>query len=149
MTTHTELTVRRSNVEPSKYVICVKSTGTALEHPAKRLEASLFKREHDKSSYFDDPTQALLAIDDWKDLAAELPRKRVPFQGLTVAKCTTLAEEIDALRKQQAKRDANPFYGWHPCSGTHCLCNPAPVAFRSPSPELLAFQAGKPAYGRK
>ena len=59
----------------------------------------------------------------------------------------TLADEIKALRRYVALNDVDPFHGWHMCSGAHCMCYPAPNAFRNPSRELLAMQAGKPAYG--
>lgn len=149
MTHHTELTVRRSRIEPDKYVICVRSTRTALAHPELRLCDSLYaQRARRAGSYFDDPTQALLAIDDWKDVAAELPRKRYPLPPTSAPKVRTLADELKALRAEQAKRDRDPLYKWHPCTGAHCDCKPAPDAFRTPSKELLAMQAGKPAYGQ-
>lgn len=37
MTRHDALTVRRSNLHPDKYVIAVRETGTAIEHPKARL----------------------------------------------------------------------------------------------------------------
>jgi len=60
----------------------------------------------------------------------------------------TLADELRCLRTFMKKRDQDPFAGWHPCSGDRCECNPAYKAFRQPSKEMLAMQAGKPAYGR-
>lgn len=145
MTTHTELTVRRSRQEPDKYVICVRSTGTAIEHPEVRLlDGGPDRIRVMDQSYFDDPTDAQLAIDDWRDLADTLPRKKVPFKGLAVVRVVTLQDEIKAMYKAQA---AGPFAHWHPCTGMSCDCRPAPQGFRAPSKELLAMQSGKPAYG--
>lgn len=150
MTKHDELTVRRSRIEPDKYVICVKSTGTAIEYPTTRLADNGRDRVRaQEQSYFTDPTEALLAIDDWRDMAEKLPVKRVGFKGLTATQCVTLADEIAKLQREQAKRDSDPFHGWHPCTGANCKCNPAPQVFRHPSRELLAMQAGKPAYGSR
>ena len=146
MTRHDALTVRRSNRQPDKYVICSRDTGTAMEHPRARLCQDDRPRVL-AESYFDCPTDAQLAIDDWRELAQELPTNRVPLKGLAVARVVTLADELKKLQQEQAKRDANPFHGWHPCPcNADCMCIPAPAPFRSPSKELLAYQAGKKAY---
>lgn len=149
MTRHGGLTVRRSNLKPDAYVICVKSTQTAIEHPQARtfgMDQGRHRLGALDLSYFNDPTEALLAIEDWRELAETLPTPRVGFKGLTATQTATLADDIRKMNAEQAKRDADPFYKWHPCTGTSCNCKPAPTGYRNPTKEMLAFQQGKKAY---
>ena len=140
--------VRPSNVVPGKFVICHTGSGRALEHPAARIEKTPSRRwAMAKEAYFKTAAEAWEALPGWLERAEELSgTPRPPLRGLAVSRVVTLAEELDAMRAEQAKRDKDPYYKWHPCTGAHCMCKPAPTAFRSPSKELLAMQAGKKAY---
>ena len=142
--------VRPSRNEPGQYVICFADSRHAVASP--RLRVNPFDaagKQATRESYFATQAEAKAAIRAWLDTAEELRSVKGPKPIDAMKKppvVRTLADEIKALRLAATK---GPYHGWHPCSGVNCNCNTAPTPFRSPSAELLAMQAGKPAYGRK
>lgn len=127
------LTVRESRTNPGRYVVCQAETGTAVYHPYARVSQD----EHAavQSSLFDTEQAARRAVSAWPAQAEEVdrsaPRAPRPVSSQLPPAPRTLADDVRALKRYMAARDADPFHGWHPCNGTHCMCNPAPAAFRS------------------
>lgn len=64
-----------------------------------------------------------------------------------------IRDELRALRAWMAKRDKDPWHGfnwsWRVYSESADAYVPVrPAGFRTPSPEMLAMQAGRAAYGQ-
>lgn len=109
------LTIRPSRERPGKYVIAWASTGHAVQHPDARLTDT----PHEWS-FFDTPEAAMAAIGEWLIKADATASDRGPKLTATrpITKQPTLADELDALRSYMAKRDVDPWHGWHPDTKT-------------------------------
>lgn len=145
-----DIIVRPSRAQPGKFVLCSAETGVALTRPcACRLRDKPACVACIDASYFDTEADALAALERWRDI--EPKRSGVPASQPRVS---TLADELRALRAWMRKRAVDPWHGWHPstsivhASNGRVVYSPSPPAFRTPSAELRAMQAGKPAYGR-